>query len=191
MSVTQCYIIARCRVLKPQFVIESFLIGLSLIPVFFFPSFAFSHYTIPISATLCVCICFLLYFRIVETDAEAKQRLQNWNKFLESGEVAAGCAAEENKGKVAVIEGNVTSANSARNGSVMCTDTEKRNEDNVDTLVEVKGESEVGNSDNISAKSSSDVAVDGGSCAAECDDAEGDRSEYKGDGGGNRMVENG
>jgi len=155
-----------------------------------------SHCAIPVSATLCVCICFLLYFRIAETDAEAQQRLQKWNKFLESGAVAAGCTAEENKGKVAVIEGNVTSADNARNGSVMSTDTdfelaEKRNEDNVDTLMEVKGESEVGKSDNISAKSSSDVVVDGGSCAAKSDDVEGDRSEYKGNGEGNRMVENG
>jgi len=181
--------------LKPQFVIESFLTGLSLILAFFFPSFALSHCTIPVSATLCLCICFLLYFRIAETDAETQQRLQNWNKFLESGEVAAGCTAKENKGKV-VIEGNVTSANNARNGSVLSTDTdfelaEKRNEDNVDTLMEVKGEPEVGKSDNISAKSSSDVAVDGGSCAAKSDDVEGDRSEYEGNGGGNRMVENG
>jgi HIV Tat-specific factor 1 len=134
-------------------------------------------------------------YKIAETDAEAQQRLQNWNKFLESGEIAAGCTAEENKGKVAVIEGNVTSANNARNGSVMSTDTdfelaEKRNEDNVDTLMEVKGEFEVGSSDNISAKSSSDVAVDGGSCAAKSDDVEGDRSEYEGN-DGNRMVENG
>jgi hypothetical protein len=148
-----------------------------------------SHCAIPVSATLCVCICFLLYFRITETDAEAQQRIQKWNKFLESGAVAAGCTAEENKGKVAVIEGNVTSADNARNGSVMSTDTdfelaEKRNEDNVDTLMEVKGESEVGKSDNISAKSSSDV-VDGGSCAAKSDDVEGERSEYEGNGEGN------
>jgi len=42
--------------------------------------------------------------------------LQRWNKLLESGEVAAGCTAEENKGKVALMEGNVTSADNARNG---------------------------------------------------------------------------
>ena len=154
-----------------------------------------SHCTIPVSATLCVCICFLLYFRIAETDAEAQQRLQKWNKFLESGEVAAGGTAEENKGKVAAIEGNVTNANDARNGSVMNTDTdfelsEKRNEDNVDTLMEVKGESEVDKSDNINAEGSSDV-VEGGSCAANTDVVEGDRSEYEGNGEGNRMVENG
>jgi hypothetical protein len=137
-----------------------------------------SHCTIPVSARLCVCICFLLYFRIVETDAEAQQRLQKWNQFLQSGEVAAGGTAEENKGKVAGIEGNVTSANNARNGSVMSTDTEfglseNRNEDNVDTLTEVKGESEVDKSDNISAEGSSDV--EGGSCAAKSDDVEGDK----------------
>jgi len=55
---------------------------------------------------------------------------------------------QENKGKVAVSEGNVTSANNARNGSVMSTDrdfefSEKRNEGNVDTLMEIKSESEV------------------------------------------------
>jgi len=154
-----------------------------------------SHCTIPVSATLCVRICFLLYFRIAETDAETQHRLQKWNKFLESGEVAAGCTAEENTGKVAVIEGNVTSANNARNSSVMGTDTdfelsEKRNEGNVDTLIEVKGESEVDESDNISAKDSSDI-VEGGSCAAKSDDVEGDRSEYEGNGEGNRMVVNG
>jgi len=167
-----------------------------LIPVLFFPNFALSHCTNPVSATLCVCISFLLYFRIAETDAEAQQWLQKWNKFLESGEVAGGGTAEENKGKVAVIEGKETSANNTRNGSVMSTDTdfemsEKRNEGNVDTLMEVKGGSEVDKSDNISAEGSSDVVVEGGSCAAKSDDVEGDRHEYEGNGEGNRMVENG
>ena len=155
-----------------------------------------SHCIIPVSATLCVCICFLLYFRIVETDAEAQQRLQKWNKFLESGEIAAGATAEGNKGKVAVIEGNLTNADNARNGSVMSTDTyfelsEKRNEDNVDTLMEIKGESEVDKSDNISGEGSSEVVVEDGSCAAKSDDVEGDRSEYEGNSESNRMVENG
>ena len=140
--------------------------------------------------------CFLLYFRIAETDAEAQQRLQKWNKFLEKGEVAPGCKAKESKGNVAVIEGNVTSANNARNGSVMSTNTdfelsEKRNEGNVDTLKEVKGETEVDKSEDISAKSSSDDVVEGGNCAAKSDDVEGDRSEYEGNGEGNSVVETG
>ena len=67
--------------------------------------------------------------------------LQKWNKFLESGEVAAHSSAEENKGIVAVV-GYITSADNARNGSVMCIDTdfelsEKRNEGNVDILKEI------------------------------------------------------
>jgi hypothetical protein len=119
--------------------------------------------------------------------------LQKWNKFLESGEVATGGTAEEKKGEFAVADGNVTSADNARNGSVMSTDTdfelsEKRNEDDVDTLMEVKRESEVDKSGNISAEGSSEV-IQGGSSAAKSDDVEGDKSEYEGNGEGNRMVE--
>jgi hypothetical protein len=129
---------------------------------------------------LCICICFLIYFRIVETDAEAQQRLQKWNKYLETVEVAAGCAAEANKGNVAVIEGEVATANNARTGSVMSTDTDfelsdKRNESNLDTLMEVKGESEVDNSKDISAKGSNDVVVEVGSCAPKSDGVKGDK----------------
>jgi hypothetical protein len=139
---------------------------------------------------------FVFFFRIAETDAEVQQRLQKWNKFLESGEVAAGCTAEENKGNVAVIKGNVTSANNTRNGSVMGTDadfelSEKRNEGNAGTLIEVKSESEVDKSDNISGEGIGDVVVEVGSCAAKSDDVEGDRSEYEGNREGNRMVKDG
>lgn len=145
---------------------------------------------------MCICICFLLYFRIAETDAEVQQRLQKWNKFIESGEVAAGCTAEEKKGNVAVIEGKVASANNAGNCSVMSTDTDfelsdKRSESNLDTLMQVKGESEVDNSEDISAKGNNDVVVEGGSCAAKSDGVEGDKSEYEGNGEGNMMVETG
>ena len=41
------------------------------------------------------------------------------------------------------------------------------------------------NSEDISAKCSSDVVVEGGSCAAKSDDVEGERSEYEGNGEGN------
>jgi hypothetical protein len=68
--------------------------------------------------------------------------------------------------------------------------SEKRNEGNVDTLIEVKGESEVDKSEDITAKGNSDVVVEGGSCAAKSD-CVGDTSEYEGNGEGNRMVENG
>jgi len=78
----------------------------------------------------------------------------------------------------------------------MSTDTDfelpgKRNEGNVDTLTEVNSESEVDESDNISAEGISDVVVEVGSCAAKSDDVEGDRSEYEGNREGNRMVEDG
>lgn len=135
-------------------------------------------------------------YKIVETDAEVQQRLQKWGKFLESGEVAAGCTAEENRGKVAVKEGNVTSANNVGSGGGVNTDTsfelsEKRNEGNADTL-KVRDKSEVDKSEDSSAKGSSDVVVvEGRSCAANSDDVEGDRSEYEGNGAGNRVVETG
>jgi len=75
----------------------------------------------------------------------------------------------------------------------MSTDTDfelsgKRNEGNAGTLIEVKSESEVDKSDNISAEGISDVVVEVGSCAAKSDDVEGDRSEYEGNREGNRMV---
>jgi len=78
----------------------------------------------------------------------------------------------------------------------MSTDTDfelsgKRNEGNAGTLIEVKSESEVDKSDNISAEGISDVVVEVGSCAAKSDDVEGDRSEYEGNREGNRMVEDG
>ena len=81
-------------------------------------------------------------------------------------------------------------------GGVVNTDTsfelsEKRNEGNADTL-KVRDKSEVDKSEDSSAKGSSDVVVvEGRSCAANSDDVEGDRSEYEGNGAGNRVVETG
>jgi riboflavin biosynthesis pyrimidine reductase len=78
----------------------------------------------------------------------------------------------------------------------MSTDTdfelsEKGNESNVDTLTEVNSESEVDKLEDISAEGISDIVVEGGSCAAKSDCVEGDRSEYEGNGEGNRMVKDG
>jgi hypothetical protein len=55
--------------------------------------------------------------------------------------------------------------------------SDKRNESNLETQMEVKGESEVDNSED-SAKGSSDVVVEGGSCAPKSDGVEGDRREW-------------
>jgi len=57
--------------------------------------------------------------------------------------------------------------------------------------MEVKCEFEVDKSEDISAKCSSNIVVESGSCAAKSDDVEVDGNEYEGNGYGNRMVENG
>jgi hypothetical protein len=91
-----------------------------------------------------MCVHFLLYFRIAETDTEVKLRLQKWNKFLESGEDAAEHTSEENKGRIDVIEQNVSSANIkgqegiTKNAGTNSEWSEKTNEDVVDRHMRVK-----------------------------------------------------
>ena len=60
-----------------------------------------------------------------------------------------------------------------------------------DTFMEVKDESEMDKSEDMSAKGSSDITVEDRSCAANNSYTEGDRSDAEGNGEGNRMVETG
>lgn len=137
-------------------------------------------------------------YKVAETDAEVQQRLQKWNKFLESGAIAAGHTSEENKGKIDVIEQNVTSANSKEQEGIIkneCTDSElsgKTNDDDVDRHVMVKDVSKVQKSEE-GIKSSSGIVVEkGGRSGAESsDDTEGDRSEDEKKDEGGRIVETG
>jgi hypothetical protein len=143
-----------------------------------------------------LCTWFLVYFRVAETDAEVQQRLQKWNKFLESGGIVAGHTSEENKGKVNVIEQNVTSANSKEQEGIIkneCTDSElsgKTNDDDVDRHAMIKDVSEVQKSE-AGVKSSSGIVVEeaGKSGAESSDDAEGHRSEDEENNERRRRVE--
>jgi hypothetical protein len=129
-----------------------------------------------------LCTCFIVYFRVAETDGEVQQRLQKWNKFLESGGVAAGHTSEKNKGKVDVIEQNVTSANSKEQEGIIkneCTDSElsgKIKDNDVDRHVMVKDVSEVQKSEEGVQNS---------------DDVEGHRNEDEENDEGRRIVETG
>jgi hypothetical protein len=134
-----------------------------------------------------MCVHFLVYFRIAETDAEVQQRLQKWNKFLISGD-AAEHTSEENKGKIDVIEQNVTSAKSkeqegiTKNADTNSELSEKTNEDDVDRHVRVKDVSKVQKpKDGVEGSSSSSTAVEEGgrSSAESSDDTEGHRSEVE------------
>lgn len=137
-------------------------------------------------------------YKVAETDAEVQQRLQKWNKFLESGAIAAGHTSEENKGKIDVIEQNVTSANSKEQEGIIkneCTDSElsgKTNDDDVDRHVMVKDVSKVQKSEEGIKSSSGIVVEEGGRSGAESsDDTEGDRSEDEKKDEGGRIVETG
>lgn len=77
------------------------------------------------------------------------------------------------------------------NADANCELSQLRNEDNVDTFMVVKDESEMDKSEDMSAKGSSDITVEDRSCAANNDYAEGGRSDAEGNGEGYRMVETG
>jgi hypothetical protein len=151
-----------------------------------------------VSAKLCTCTCFLVYFRIAETDAEVQKRLRKWDKFLESGDVGAEHPAGKNRGKADIIKENVTSAKNEQEDVITNPDihvelSEKKTEDNADKHMEINDESKVGKLEEVSVEGSSDCVIEEGSrsSAGSSDDTEGHRSEDEENGEDSTIAETG